>query len=143
MHRILIPVLIAFASIAALPSQDDVKKELKRFQGDWNLTARQEFDGKQATKDAIKDTTMFVDGEKFTLKQPGQLLVEGTFTIDPSKKIKTIDVILNGEKDRPVLGIYEIKGDKRRSCFSAPGQPRPDGFHKEAGYFILEWQQAK
>ena len=50
---------------------------------------------------------------------------------------------MNGEKDKPVLGIYEIKGDKRRSCFALPSQPRPDDFRKESGFMILEWKQAK
>ena len=131
MPRILFPVFIAVISIAAQPTQEDVKQELKRFQGDWTLIAKTEFDGKAAAKDVFNDTIMFVDGDKFTIKQSGQLMLEGTFTVNPSKKVKTIDVILNGEKDKPVLGIYEIKGAKRRSCFALPSQPRPDDFRKE------------
>jgi len=40
-------------------------------------------------------------------------------------------------------GVYEIKGDTRKSCFAEPGKDRPDRFRKEKGFMVLEWRQIK
>src|SRR5678815_5495357 len=114
-------MLFAATCLAAQPSDDAVKKELKLFQGKWEATAGQNFDGKKPTDIEIQLTSMEVDGDKFTMKT-GSLTITGTFTIDPTKKVKTIDVFFGDSKDNPMRGIYEQKGDTRRSCFAEPGK---------------------
>src|SRR5437868_1616413 len=109
-------VILIFAS-AALAAQDtdEAKKELKLFQGKWQATFAMSFDGKEQTEAEIMFTTLEVDEDKFTMKT-GSLTVSGTFAIDPTQKVKTIDVFFGNNKDNPVRGIYEIKGDMRKSC---------------------------
>ena len=142
MRHSIIALLVATASVAAQSSDDAVKKELKLFQGKWQATFAQSFDGKEQTDAEIQFTTLEVDGDKFTLKT-GSLTINGTFTVDPSKKVKTIDVFLGNNKDNAMRGIYEIKGDTRRSCFALPGKDRPTEFRKEKGYQSLEWRADK
>jgi uncharacterized protein (TIGR03067 family) len=135
-------LLFAAAVVSAQEGDDAVKKELKQFQGKWQATFAQGFDGKEQTNIEIELTKLEVDGDKFTMKT-GSLTVSGTFTVDPSKKVKTIDVFFPNNKDNPIRGIYEIKGDSRKSCFAMPGKDRPTEFRKEKGYMILEWRQEK
>jgi uncharacterized protein (TIGR03067 family) len=88
-------------------------------------------------------TSLIVEKDRFSLTG-AKIFVDGTFTVDPTKKVKTIDVFLkNLPKDKAILGIYEIKGDTRKSCFALPGQERPDGFSKDGGYVIIEWKRDK
>jgi uncharacterized protein (TIGR03067 family) len=134
--------LLACSTAVAQPSDDAVKKELKLFQGKWQATFAQGFDGKEQTNVETELTKLEVDGDKFTLKT-GSLTVSGTFAVDPSKKVKTIDIFFNNATEPTLRGIYEIKGDTRRSCFSMPGKDRPTEFRKEKGYQILEWRADK
>ena len=135
-------LLLACSSVIAQPSDDAVKKELKLFQGKWEATFAQGPDGKESTNVELQLTSLEVDGDKFTMKT-GSLTVKGTLAIDPTKKIKTIDIFFGDSKDPALRGIYEIKGDTRRSCFALPEKDRPTEFRKEKGFQILEWRLDK
>ena len=144
MRQVLLLLFVAGTCIAAQPSDDAVKKELKLFHGKWACVGGQGMDGKPVAEDEIKRTSMVVEGNKFSIKQNDNVIIEGTFTVDPTKKIKTIDVDLKKPGEGKVLGIYQIDGDMRKSCFATnDAKGRPDGFRKEAGYLILEWKRAK
>jgi uncharacterized protein (TIGR03067 family) len=143
MQRIILPVIVAVLSLAALPTQDDdVKKELKLFQGKWEATGGQSFDGVVPTDAELQLTTLEVEDDKFTMTT-GSLTIKGSIIVDPTKKLKTIDVFLGESKDNVMRGIYVIKGDTRKSCFAKPGKDRPDGFRKEKDFLINEWRSVK
>ncbi|MBI1833051.1 MAG: TIGR03067 domain-containing protein [Planctomycetes bacterium] len=142
MYRLVFIFMFSGACIAAQPGNDAVKKELKKFQGKWEALAAYSFDGKAPTDVELQLTSLEVDGDKFTLKS-GSLSIKGAFSIDPSKKLKTIDVYLGDNKDNIMRGIYEINGDVRKSCFALPGKDRPDKFRKEKDYMYMEWRQVK
>jgi uncharacterized protein (TIGR03067 family) len=137
-------IISSFAVLCLATQQDEaVKKEMKLFQGKWEGVSGQGLDGKAYTDIEAQLMSMEIDGDKFTMKT-GSLTVSGTFTVDPTKKLKTIDVFFGDGKEPSLRGIYEIKGDTRKSCFAEPGKDRPDGFHKEKkGFMILEWRQVK
>jgi len=46
----------------------------------------------------------------------------------------------NGEETK-LLGIYQVKGDIRKSCFAMPQQDRPSQFMTEKGYVSFEWKR--
>ena len=143
MHRILLAVLLAGTAFAVeQPSDEAVKKELKLFQGKWEAIYAKGLDGIEQTNVELQLTSLEVDGDKFTMKT-GSLTVTGRLAVDPSKKLKTIDIFFGDGKEPAMRGIYEIKGDTRKSCFAEPGKDRPDQFRKEKGYMVLEWRQVK
>jgi uncharacterized protein (TIGR03067 family) len=135
-------LLSAATCLAAQPSDEAVQKEIKLFQGKWEALSGQGLDGNELTNVEAQLTSLEVDGDKFTLKT-GSLTVNGIFTVDPAKKVKTIDVFLGDSKDNVMRGIYVINGDTRKSCFTAPGKERPTEFRKEKGFMIMEWRQVK
>lgn len=141
MRRAILILLFTGITVAAQPGDDDVKKEMKLFQGKWQATFAQGFDGQEQSAVEIDLTKIEIDGDKFTLKT-GSLTVNGTFSVDPSKKPKEINVYF-GDKDNPLKGIYEIKDGTRKSVFSMPGKDRPKEFTKEKGFQILEWRADK
>jgi uncharacterized protein (TIGR03067 family) len=142
MLRATIILLSAATFLAAQPAEEAVEKEVKLFQGKWEALSGQSFDGTQLTDVEAQLTSLEVDGDKFTLKT-GSLTVNGTFSLDPSKKLKTIDVFLGDSKENVLRGIYVSNGDVRKSCFAAPGKDRPTEFRKEKGFMIMEWRQVK
>jgi hypothetical protein len=84
----------------------DVRKELAKLQGTWQLVSA-ETDGKKAVAKEIP------------------------FRIDPTKQPKTVDDLLPGGQS--ILGMYELKGDTLRSCVAPAGKERPTRFAAEAG----------
>ena len=91
MYRAVLLLLCAGSCFAVQPSEEAVKKELKLFQGKWDATGGQGFDGTVPTDIELQLTSLEVDGDKFTMKT-GSLTIKGSFTVDPTKKPKTIDV---------------------------------------------------
>jgi uncharacterized protein (TIGR03067 family) len=137
----MIALLLAGACVAAgQPTGDAARKEMKRFQGKWKAVAAYS-EGKPLSTEELKVVSLVVEGNTFTLESGGTT-IKGTFAIDPTQKTKTIDVFINGEKENIVRGIYEITGDRRKSCF-AINKDRPDRFRKEKDYLYLEWAPAK
>ncbi len=137
-------LLLSAISFAAQPTEEEIKKELKLFQGKWIATFIQPVGGKPYSEEMVKETFLEVNGDKFILTQQGQATLETRFKVDPTKKIKTIDIYdSNDSSNLLVKGIYEIKGDTRRSCFAEPGKDRPEAFTKDKDYLILEWKKAK
>jgi uncharacterized protein (TIGR03067 family) len=119
-----------------------VKKDLEQFQGSWQAVAMHS-DGQPASKEQVQGTRLIVEGNKFTLTV-NDSVVTGTFSIDPAKTPKAIDVVLSsdqGTSKTMLVGIYEIKGDKRRSCFALADKERPTKFSPAEGHFGIEWKR--
>ena len=86
------------------------------------------------------------DGET-SVSIDGNVRMKAKFTIDPTKKPKTIDytIIEGGNKGQEVPGIYEIDGDTIKFCFSAPGKDRPTDFTAKegSGRTLSTWKRDK
>jgi uncharacterized protein (TIGR03067 family) len=113
------------------PADDQKKKEpvkvqakpvadKERLQGTWNVVSL-EVDGKKVDNDGLLPSEP-ISGSKWTITSDkievrvGDRTIEGSYTIDPSKNPKRIDVTLfvpNGEwVDQTVLlGIYALQGE--------------------------------
>jgi uncharacterized protein (TIGR03067 family) len=143
-----IVLFLATAGLAlAADAKDDAKKELEKLQGTWVMVSS-ERGGKKMSEDEVKAFQRTVKGDEYIVLHNGETLVKGTFTIDPTKKPKTIDALRSeGEnKDTPMRGIYEIDGDTYKVCFAPPGMERPTEFVSKEGsmHVISVWKrQAK
>jgi uncharacterized protein (TIGR03067 family) len=138
-------VLILLAPLGVVcgaPPEDAVKNELRQFQGPWKAIAIQQADGRQAPAEEVQYTRLAVEGNKFVLTGKGYT-IPGTFTIDPTKSPRAIDVTITPKEGRPLkfLGIYQMKGDTRKSCFALPGRERPTQFSAEKGFIGFEWKR--
>jgi uncharacterized protein (TIGR03067 family) len=140
---VLLVILPLAGAAAPAPKDDDAKEELKKFEGTWKLVAAN-LGGMEATPEHVENTSLVVSGHEFTMTI-GTEVHKGKFTIDPSKKPKTIDVeFTEGSlKDSKVQGIYEIKGDTRKSCFAEPNADRPADFTGGKDKFVWEWKREK
>lgn len=133
-------VFLAVASLFLAPDQgDETKKELEKLKGTWKFVSI-EVDGMKLPDDATADTQLVLDGDKFTLIESGTAS-KGTFTVDVTKKPKTIDaVFIEGpEKGKKCLGIYELEGDTYKVCIGMPGvKDRPKEFatKKDSGHVL-------
>jgi uncharacterized protein (TIGR03067 family) len=114
-------------------------KDKKALQGTWT--------GSKGDKKA----QLTFEGNKFMLELGGKS-ASGTFTIDPAKKPKQIDMTVTKGSDEDTKkyegktskGIYELEGDKLKWLAAEPGaEDRPEAFPNDPAkvkglYLILE-----
>jgi uncharacterized protein (TIGR03067 family) len=139
---VLLALLAGLTLAADKPREDAVKKELAKFQGSWQAVTVQHADGQPAAAEEARETHLVVEGNKFTLTGKGYS-ISGTFTLDPTKAPKAIDVLVK-PNDGPAVrfpGIYAVLGDKRKSCFAPSGKKRPARFTSAEGFFGFEWKR--
>jgi len=143
-------ILIGFATVAmsAASAEDNeaVKKDKAQLQGEWSMVSGAA-DG-SAMPEAMRESARRVcKGDETTVTVGGQLFLRAKFTIDPSRKPKTIDYeMLDGPtKGKKQLGIYEVGGDTAKFCFGSPGAARPTDFTSKpgAGRTLSVWKRTK
>lgn len=116
-------------------------------QGVW-IAKSMEADGKPAPAEAVKRMRFTFKGDK--------LLVRGNhddgseeecgYEIDAKKSPKQLDFTPPKQK-KPVLGIYEIKGDELKLCLrhngSAEGRPTEFSTKPESKLILMVFKRAK
>jgi len=127
---------LAAVAISSAWAEDSeaIKKDVAQLQGEWSMVSGSA-DG-SAMPDAMRETAKRVcKGDETTVTVGGQLFMKAKFTIDPSRKPKTIDyqMIDGPTKGKKQLGIYELQGDTVKFCFGAPGSERPPDFTSKPG----------
>jgi len=131
--------VLAVALLLGADTQKDdaVKTETNKLQGTWRIV-NAEREGAKAPDDEIKKTTLVIKGDKLTVRKtenaakPEEKNTEMSFTLDPTKNPKWIDVTYtDGErKGESSQGIYELKDDTLKICMSR-GTMRPSEFESK------------
>jgi uncharacterized protein (TIGR03067 family) len=126
-------VLFAAAlSAGALAAQDKADDARKAFQGTWTIVDTRKGDPKD--KEPVTARTVVFDGGKYRIKVGDTVVEEGTFTVDPSKSPKHIDVAATAGMDKGMKwqGIYELDGDTLRAVVGPTDKARPTKFENPA-----------
>jgi uncharacterized protein (TIGR03067 family) len=115
--------------VAAQPSKDDASA----LQGAWVIVGL-EADGKPRPEMNFKGNMLTFKGQQVTLLERKNPPITLGFTLDASKKPKTIDLTAaeGPQKGKTLLAIYELKGDELRICFCFMEGKRPDDFTTKA-----------
>lgn len=146
MRRYLLLPFAALLLIAADKPNDANRKDLERLQGDW-VAESTVIDGKKAGDDESQIIFRTVKGDSYTVSIYDKPIGKGTFTIDATKKPKTMDSRpADAAKDAPpLLSIYEIDGDTWRTCSAPAGKERPKDFACKAGsgHRLTVWKREK
>jgi uncharacterized protein (TIGR03067 family) len=136
MYRSLLAVLavvsLGFVTAASGQEGDKASKDLKKLQGSWTVVSM-EIKGQKLPEDKLKeaDIKLVVKDGKYAQQVQGEIMEEGTFKLDPSKKPAAIDLSIDSGNDKGKMqrGIYEIKGDTWRISFAKAGsKDRPTSF---------------
>lgn len=107
---------------------DAIKAELARLEGSYSCVSLQQGTDK-GDSEIIKTLKLVVKDNQWTVYIRGKVSTLATFTIDPTKKPKTIDLTgtMGGDKGEKYLGIYELNGDELNLCIGDT-KSRPSGF---------------
>jgi uncharacterized protein (TIGR03067 family) len=113
--------------------EDDVKKDQDALQGTWKVVSA-ERDGKPVEE--LKGFLMTFAKDTFAIKKGEEVVVKGTFKIDPSKSPKVMEMkITEGEgKGKDAHAIYELTKGGLRWCSGEAGKDdRPKEFATNQG----------
>ena len=121
-------------SAAAAEDNPALNKDMALLQGEWSMVAGSA-DGYAVPDAMLGNSKRVCKGDETTVIVGGQLIMKAKFTLDPSKKPKTVDyqVIDGPTKGKKHLGIYELEGDTVKFCFGAHDSERPKDFSSKPG----------
>jgi uncharacterized protein (TIGR03067 family) len=134
--------------VAPHTGQNDAsKKDLEMLQGDWAAISMIQ-DGQQLPVDDAQGFFRTITGNRYTVFRYEKTLAKWTFTIDATKKPRTIDSRREGnDKGVPSLGIYDLDAGKLKLCTAGPGKDRPTAFDSKPGsgqtYSVWEREKKK
>jgi uncharacterized protein (TIGR03067 family) len=140
--KLLTAVLLVLVA-APLCAEDDAKKALESFQGEWKIV---EFikEGLPDKPEELKDAKVVVDGSKMTItRRPGRK-EQTTITLDSKATPMAIDIKPDAKDEAKFLikGIYKLEKDKLTICYALEGRDRPKEFKAEdetnQAIFVLE-----
>jgi len=133
---LLVTAGLGFADDRAKPADD-----LTRLQGVWKLVSATR-DGKEMPEDRAKFLRARISGDTFTILDNGKAVEAGMLKLDITKDPKQIDMTLANDR-RPALGIYELRRDTYKLCYSPPGKERPKTFAAKpgSGYTMAVWRR--
>jgi len=124
----MLQVLALVSCVLAAPSDDLVRREHEKLDGNWRLVSV-EVDGQKMPAQQANDFSLTFKMGKFTSFRGGEKRT-GKYTLDPSKKPKTIDIVPDEgpDKGKSWSLIYTLEGNTLRICGRNPGEDRPTSF---------------
>jgi uncharacterized protein (TIGR03067 family) len=135
---------LGFLTASVESNADADKKDLDLMQGDWAVV-EYVTDGVKAEDDNAQALFRTVKGSQYTVFLYDKPLASGSIKLDASQKPKHIDSTPEKMPGKPLLGIYEIEGDRIKVCNAAPGKDRPMEFEskKGSGHTLVIWEREK
>jgi RNA polymerase sigma-70 factor (ECF subfamily) len=134
--------LLLFVLKREAPAKEEDKKTDKaKLQGTWQAVSGEE-NGRPFQDTFLTKYKATFTGDKVKLSAIDDS-GEGTYTLDPTKKPKTIDITI--KENEKAIGIYEVEGDTLKLCMTEDkdGNERPTEFAgKDKAILIVFKRQA-
>src|SRR5262245_7913550 len=83
-------VIVAVCLLAGADAPEAVKKEMAQLEGNWSMVSG-ERDGQALPDDLVKQAKRVSKDGETTVSIGDQVFLKAKFTVDPTKKPKTID----------------------------------------------------
>ena len=99
-------------------------------------------EGKSVPGEFVEKGRYVFKGNELTIFEGDKNVGKATFTLDPAKKPKTIDMTATEGpgKGKTMYGIYRIEGDTLTLCI---GEERPTDFNGAGKAGLVEFKRAK
>jgi len=142
--KIAIFLSILSLAISTTAIAEDKPADEKNIQGTW-LPIKADLSGQPMKDEFLKKITLVLGSR--TYEVAAESIDKGTFTINPTAKPKTIDImgVEGPNAGKRIYAIYEVHGDTLRICYGLGGSPRPAEFKSPVGsqYFLVTYKRKK
>jgi uncharacterized protein (TIGR03067 family) len=126
---------------AGILAADDTKKDdAEAIKGKWKAVSIS-MGGEPQADELVKNFTLNFESKDYT-NSVGDMVEEGSYSIDSTKSPKTIDFDIKKGPDegKKQLGVYKLDGDKLTFVVSAAGSTdRPKSLTVEKGSELFEF----
>jgi uncharacterized protein (TIGR03067 family) len=131
-------ILLLGGSLDAEQPKDIAVQDRNRLAGHWKIADDTKRTEKTATKDGQYIGLVFTDN-RLTLKTARGESFEATYTLKPDEKPKQITIRprMGPDEAKTLYGIYELKGDRLRICWSENKEQRPRELKAQGGRTLL------
>lgn len=130
-------IFTTFSTISVADDAKDeaIKKDRKQIEGIWRVVSLTVDGNKSKADEATKLTVVNGPDGTWALLADGKELFKGVSSIDPTKKIKTIDFAITDAEGKSIqyLGIYQLGEKTRNLCFAPAAKGRPTEFASKSG----------
>jgi uncharacterized protein (TIGR03067 family) len=137
--------LLVGAALVGGVRGDDAANDAKKLEGTWRPVAA-ELSSKKLPEAGYKAMTLVLKDGRYSYKF-GDENDAGTYTVDPAKKPKAMDVTGSEgpNKGRTIPAIYELTGDTLKICYSLDGKTRPTAFvtKPDSKLFMVTYKREK
>jgi uncharacterized protein (TIGR03067 family) len=131
------------AQVWAAESREE--KDTAKLIGTWNVTA-EERDGKKTAADGLKDRQVKITRDTITCTdKDGKTEMAAKYEIDTSKTPwqATLSCTEGEHKDKKVIAIVKLDGDKLMICHAKPEKEAPTEFKGGEGQCCLTLERGK
>lgn len=138
----MVMVCILTSAIVRGEAQKDDRKAMP---GTWLLVTA-ELAGEKLPEETLKTMKLILTDQTYEL-QTGEESDKGTYTLDPAKKPKEMDIkgTEGPNKGKTILTIYELKDDTLKVCYDLGGKDRPTEFktNPNTQLFLVTYKREK
>ncbi|MGL4553156.1 MAG: TIGR03067 domain-containing protein [Gemmataceae bacterium] len=137
-------LFLCLAGLASAGGDDARARDREAMQGDWACESLTR-DGVAVPEDDARSLFRTVKGDGYVVSRFRTKAGAGTFTLDPSKTPREIDIVPEGPKKAVIKGIYKIDKDTLTICHPLPGRARPAAFEskKDSGDTLTVWKRER
>ena len=150
--RAVLLVLLVLTSAVTLAADEDKEEAIRAdralMAGEWRVVSI-EANGNTNADPVVARVTVVngLDG-KWSMLANGKIIAEGTSTIDPTSRPKTIELkssrgSVENARGTHYRGIYEVHETTRRICFVPADKPVPESFAggRETGQILVTFER--
>jgi uncharacterized protein (TIGR03067 family) len=128
---------------AGAAGKETAADPLAPLQGTWEIVSFEQ-NGSAAPQDDVAGITVVITGSAYKLINKDNVS-KGSFTLDPSKDPKQMDVRHQSESgdEQSMLAIYEVTADTMRVCYNPEGGSRPTSFSTkpDSGHISITYKR--
>ncbi len=151
--RAVMCVVIAAASAFVLAAdasdkEEAIKADRALLAGEWRVVSVEANGNTNADSEVVRITVVNRLDGTWSLLSNGNIIAEGTSTIDPTTSPKTIELRgIRGSAENArgthYRGIYEVHETTRRLCFVPADKPLPESFAggRDTGQILVTFER--
>ena len=146
-------IVVAMASAATLAAdpadkEEAIRADRARMAGEWRVVSIEANGNTNADSEVVQITVVNGLDGTWSLLSNGNVVAEGTSTIDPTSNPKTIELkshrgSLQNSRGTHYRGIYEVHETTRRVCFVPADKPVPESFAggRDTGQILVTFER--